>query len=143
MNREIKFRGLSIHPEGKGKWIHGTLLTNKLGTYIITEKNPHECTQYGYLEIDEYERVDPKTVGQYTGLKDNNGVEIYEGDYLKNHKKNILEVVFEKGQFLFEHKTGRYAEKGWAFKYDATGTGDELEIIGNIYENPELLEVSK
>lgn len=45
-----------------GKVVIGQLLTNKIATYIITEENPHECTQYGYIEIDEYYRVKPETV---------------------------------------------------------------------------------
>lgn len=46
----------------EGKEVQGQLLTNKLATYIITEKNPHECSEYGYIEIDEYCRVDPESV---------------------------------------------------------------------------------
>lgn len=45
-----------------GKIVIGYLLKNKLATYIITEENPHECTEYGYIEIDQYSRVKPETV---------------------------------------------------------------------------------
>lgn len=45
-----------------GERVSGWLLKNKLATYIITEDNPHECTQYGYIEINEYYRVMPETV---------------------------------------------------------------------------------
>jgi len=58
MDADIKFKGTTIN----GETIIGHLLTNKLATYIITEENPHECTQYGYIEIDQYQRVVPNTV---------------------------------------------------------------------------------
>lgn len=45
-----------------GNKVTGHLITNKIGTYIITQDNPHECVQYGYIEIDDYHRVHPLTV---------------------------------------------------------------------------------
>lgn len=71
---------------------------------------------------------------QFTGLKDKNGKEIYEGDIVKLEQWNpsIAEVVFDRGGFCFRFKKddtyypdGKYLEEG--------------EVIGNIYENPELL----
>ena len=54
-----KFTGVCVE---SGDKVTGHLLTNKIGTYIITQDNPHECIQYGYIEIDDYHRVHPSTV---------------------------------------------------------------------------------
>ena len=143
-NREILFRGKRID---NGDWVYGLLLANKLGAYIITEENPHECTQYGYIEIDEYSRVDPKTVGQYTGLKDKNGVKIFEGDALKvinpnDEEDNLCVVKWDNlcGGYPYVPWGGfgnfDVSTVGWAMTMEFT-----FEIIGNIHDNPELLEV--
>lgn len=58
MDVNIRFEGKTV----KGNTVSGYLLTNKLATYIATEKNPHECTQYGFIEIDQYQRVMSETV---------------------------------------------------------------------------------
>lgn len=137
--REIKFRGLN----GETGWHYGIPLTNKLGTYIIFEKNPHICSQYHYIEIDEFEVVKKETVSQWTGLLDKNDVEIYEGDIVKFIPSGEYGKVttFGKSQNLgieWENlKTAFFTPMFYL------GCESELEIIGNIYENPELLEQEK
>ena len=72
---------------------------------------------------------------QYTGLKDKNGVEIYEGDIVECFNDGLSEVLFRKGSFgMFT-----YTSKGVDF-YTFNEVYGFCEIIGNIYENPELLE---
>lgn len=135
--RDIEYRGKSIRT---GNWIVGSSLINKLGAYIVSEENPHECTQYGYIEIDEYEKVLPETVGQYTGLKDKHGKKIYEGDVLEHanefgdHEWKTI-IVFEDGMFTCKH-----VRNGFVSKVSPYIEMQSAEIIGNTYENLELLE---
>ena len=134
--REIKFKGLN----GETGWHYGIPLTNKLGTYIIFEKNPHICSQYHYIEIDEFEVVKKETVSQWTGLLDKNDVEIYEGDIVKFIPSGEYGKVttFGKSQNLgIEWENSKTAFFTPMFYL---GCESELEIIGNIYEDPELLQ---
>ncbi|HAT4125260.1 TPA: DNA-packaging protein [Clostridium perfringens] len=77
---------------------------------------------------------------QYTGLKDKNGKEIYEGDILINTNKSKLNLGIENQKYLIIYRALGFdlkpLFKGMALKFNYT----DLELIGNIYENPELLE---
>ncbi|MNO43394.1 YopX protein [compost metagenome] len=128
--REIKFRGKRID---NGEWVVGWLLTNKLGTYIITEKNPHECTQYGYITIEQYHRVDPETVGQCINKKDTTGKEIYEGDYdIENGVYYIAQ--YQDGELgMITH------EPGFDPDFDTCVNWHNFTVRGNRWDNPDLL----
>lgn len=89
---------------------------------------PHKfCKEY-YLNAD----FDEIEIMEYTGLKDKNGKEIYEGDILfESFREEYFKVVFENGSFRAEAD---------GYSLDLEDCDDICEVVGNIYENPELLE---
>jgi len=122
--RENKFRGKR---KIDGKWVYGYLI----GTDVIVGEIVEFSDEYFNTEF--WYKVDPKTVGQSTGLKDKNGKEIYEGDILEsNHKLFRFEVIWSEDWAMFTVK-GDSVEA--LIRWDTY-----CEVIGNIYENPELLK---
>ena len=124
--REILFRGKRLN---NGEFAYG-FLVKMFGAYHIIDKDD-ENTAY---------EVIPETVGQYTGLKDKNGKRIFEGDIakvLQGKDKDIAYVGFENGAFMLYPKTGNIYERTlWEYWYNDW----DVEVIGNITDNPELLE---
>ena len=140
MNREIKFRGKRTKTEDPlERWIEGSYIEY---TNIRGEKIVRIMSESGYMND-----VDPNTVGQFTGLKDKNGKEIYEGDImcLSDRGSHKEEVIVEHGLYgwtFYNPKTATfhsdgshtyYAVENYRFMF---GTG---VCIGNIHDNPELL----
>lgn len=128
MKREIKFRGKS---KTDGEWFYGNLY------YKDTEGRTHiGTTKKGCLDID------PDTVGQYTGLKDKNGKEIYEGDIIGCHNPNIKHLIFyneEQGRFMAALDGDIENDYFGICGLDCSRWNATKEVIGNIHDNPELL----
>ena len=124
---EIKFRGKRID---NGDWTYGWLVVESNGTAWISK----------YYHKGEWEQVDPETVGQLTSRHDANGKEIYEGDIVKYGKK-ALEVFwnnFGGGSWWFA--TSEIGLQGNHFRKHVNRIHlDEIEIIGNVHENLNLL----
>lgn len=122
--REIKFRA----KHGK-EWVYGDLHLLSRMPHI----HPDSSTSLS---------IDMKTIGQYTGLKDKNGKEIYEGDIIRSFDSNgeaILHcIVWEEARFVALFK-GRYFSSKCSLKQDWLDEFDK-EVIGNIYDNKGLLK---
>lgn len=127
MNREIKFRGISKRTR---EWVYGYYWTNENGNYFIRQTiDLNGCFSIADIEIDI------ETIGQYTGLKDKNGREIYEGDILKSMQWNDIYLVKYIGTAFYLCRKGN---KGFN-KITTWNNAEKSEVIGNITDNPELL----
>ena len=141
--REILFRGKRIQG---GDWVEGYFFKSDINkraresgkaTLIFTP----DCDTFIMVpECHNSFMVVSDTVGQYTGLKDKNGKRIFEGDIakvLQGKDKDIAYVGFENGAFMLYPKTGNIYERTlWEYWYNDW----DVEVIGNITDNPELLE---
>lgn len=124
MKREILFRG---KPLGHSGWIDGYLTENQDGFSRIRP------TYWDRKEIGC--RVVPETIGQYTGTKDKNEIEIFEGDIVKCHDRltgNDFIGFVDYADNSFRINDGAMTHYRW-IDY-------ECEAIGNIYDNPELMK---
>ena len=128
--REILFRGKRVD---NGEWIEGFYAHSGEKKYILIDND----IAVGYLAMKE---VNPDTIGQYTGLTDKNGSKIFEGDIVKCISKfNVKDmvVIFETTEFHLVD-CQRYKNYTECCGYRQFGMM-ETEVIGNIYDNPELL----
>lgn len=129
--RTIKFRGRSIDNE---EWVVGYFVGTTDNVAIII---PFDKVNYdvGYIGDSECCYCFPETIGQFTGLYDKNGNEIYEGDILQEigSGKTVL-VVYEAPQFC-------YADNSFGYKF--LNLPENYTVIANIHDNPELLKGDK
>lgn len=132
--REILFRGKRLD---NGEWVYGNFCMDAL------EQTRGLCGLDGFIRryntdtkrMEMYE-VDRETIGQYTGLVDKNGRRIFEGDIVKSIETKETGVV----QFFPEHSAFMVwckSSNEVGFLYECTSIA---EVIGNIHDNPELLE---
>ena len=132
--REIKFRGKRID---NNEWIYGYLVKSEDYIFDYSERIdiPYiiPFDNFNLKDYGEY-RVEEKTIGQFTGLYDKNGVEIYEGDIIKS-LINTFEIVFKKGCF-FAVGINRKQEYTLFEEFEMCNKANvNLEVIGNIYDN--------
>lgn len=137
MKREIKFRGKVKHhnpmttPENG--WVEG---------YYVQDLAQGEMRSY-IFNCPCYCEVIPETVGQFTGLLDKNGKEIYEGDIIRSYDSEnnpiIHSISWDNKKACYVAIMLRYPllggsiDKGWIDEF-------EKEVIGNVFDNPELLK---
>lgn len=138
MNKEILFRGKRVDND---EWVFGDLIASKNKYYIHPQGNSFQVD--GVLSrLIVLHEVKSETVEQYTGLTDKNGKKIFEGDIVKgdlglgygDNENHIAYIEYQEDGMSFclveilEEDFGKCAE-----------ISDDLEVIGNIYDNPELL----
>ena len=140
--REILFRAKRINDGG---WAYGQLLKIYNEYYIITKENQHICyCNCGTLEFCDVQEIDSDTIGQYTGLTDKNGKKIWENDIVDagvvgSLRKLRYTVGYDDAYAAF-----------WLFDSDGDpvedlviwSSGTQLKVIGNIFDNPDLLTTS-
>ena len=132
--RSIIFRAKRI---SDGKWVYGDLEVRRLDGRVFIHSYSEDRKYY-----TQYEVV-PDTIGQYTGLNDVDGREIYEGDIIEGKKPVVKHLVYYKeDEARYAAAIGGYKLnscaifQGWISHYDKV-------VIGNIHDNPELLSEYK
>lgn len=141
--REYLFRGKRNEI---GDFVEGSLIAYPDGDCYIAKPSNDPCV------LDKF-CVDPSTVGQYTGLMDKNGKRIFEGDMLKPFDDEIDKMVveFHCGAFMlclygergYISESGDWCDEGNYGVIECeplSSYGADIEVIGNIHDNPELVE---
>lgn len=126
MNREIEFRGKRFD---NGQWVYGNLIIDDSGNSEIIDYENNREIRYD---------VRGETIGQFTGKYDKNQRQVYEGDIVLqqgyNGRKEKMVVRFENGAFIVGYHSGSSTRKKPML------ISDKCEVIGNIHDNPELLQ---
>ena len=148
--KRASYRGKDIKT---GEWREGSLITVCNGETL--KRYPCIVISYNHDTFDWHE-VDLSTVGQFTGLCDKNGKEIFEGDVIFNSNRTLITMKEDPRTYVVQFQEGKYSEEGnwlqnkpsFIFKKIQLGnmkfmelifSQQQIEIIGNIHDNQELL----
>lgn len=127
--RDYRFRGKSIEPlVGDDQWVYG------FGVHVAELSDGGK--EYWMYSENGALQVDPETVGQYTGLPDRYGKEIYKGDICRDSLGWVFVVEWDNDGSRF---IGRHSQPRGDTYICYVGREPAVEVIGNIYDNPELL----
>lgn len=135
MMREIVFRGKDSITK---RWVYGALVQQqddplKEKAFIISYSN----YQFGDFSEAVMHEVDPETVGQYTGFVDKKGKKIFEGDILSIYSsKAFLFAVEWNNQYVLKCTTNDVSDN----ILNVIESSEDVEVVGNIYNNPELIK---
>lgn len=136
--REILFKAKR---KDNGEWVDGYYRADTdLDIHFICGWNYYLSENGLEREPFEYE-IDPDTLCQYTGLTDKNGKKIWENDICEmvyNGVVYVYVVVWDKTELDFKGTNGK---ENYGRNFEYLGCCEEIEVIGNIFDNPELLEV--
>ena len=138
--RQIKFRGKSLKNK---KWVYGDLMRNICATRIVrykeTDTESVQRADWDYIEVDD------STVGQFTGLTDCNGREIYEGDIFTVNGKYPKLVEYREDRVAFCIANVDELDKKWIYPWQQPAPdwwydfSREIVVIGNKFDNPDLI----
>lgn len=136
MKREIKFRGKTLRTN---EWIYGSLLAPfEDNGAVIFRKGESDALRRGNAIYPGLVSVDPSTVGQFTGLFDRNGKEIFEDDIVKYY--DDIEDEMRKGKVFYHTNTCSFFVDGHESESIPLNVFWRWEVIGNVHDNPELLK---
>ncbi len=136
--RDTKFRGKS---KSSGAWVCGDLINHRCGAKSICG----QPARLGYGATEGFSvEVIPETIGQFTGLKDKNGVEIWEGDIVNFTYEDInINLVVVWAQYLMMWKFAETIDGPLYMSSRTITNSDTLVVLSSIHDNPELLEIPK
>lgn len=148
----ILFKAKRINSEEyDGTWIEGIPIKNHIGLFMCFDENPHYCSQYGYMEIENVAMVDESTLCRYTGLTDENNRKVFENDIVEfRHGGEFSEKGIWHRNYVIEYVNTfctyglRFRNKSIHFPCkQSTILMHDVRVIGNIFDNPELLKAGQ
>lgn len=153
--REILFKAKGIDKDDCDRWYEGYYWFTKDYMFCFSEDYEKAAKEgrdprHHYILFDGYSdwcmpvpkykaEINPKTLCQYIGLKDKNGNKIWENDIVEciwNGKSNIYIVIWDEDEQDFKATNG---DKNYSNNFAYLGSCDEIEVLGTIFDNPELL----